>query len=498
MNGAGAPPQAGPAGADFFPLIQLGGDPSVAPGRPAPVGTRGLLADGTAAWDKTGTADTAWTPIDVGGGGTISHITSADGSVVISAPGGPTTDLSVPEVNGPVESLAFYNAAGHLTGNPAVASINESAKEIGVGITAPIRPFLHGVANVNDGAGVVATNKGTGGLAVAGFFASLSDLIIGDDTCEMWIANPSYVGAGGAIGPYDGVFQKNSTHGGDLTLAVYDAVGNIKFVFGNGRVRKGGISKAGELDLASLTVGGPVVAEAGTGKLKIGVGSWAQRQFAFAQSQLSNLVDNYVSTSLYDSNFNLGETPPVFNDPTHTLGGRYFSGGVFLVPATPGGSGAVSLGENGLTNPIIMFPHNEPWMAAVRVYTPPLINGYVNFLSMQSIAGGNDSLQVWANATVSADTLQLSLWKGGVETRAGLGPVGQLNGGTIAPNAFFDIQLLFDPLAGNVRAYFNGVLAFTQTNLDNFATLPLYLESDSSGPQYLIDELMVAYKDPTT
>lgn len=96
-GGAGGMPQGTPGGASPFPFIEVASDPSVAPGRKAPVGTRAFLATGIAAWDKVGTADTAWVPVGTGGGGggTVSDVTSSDASVIVGAPTGPAVDLKV-------------------------------------------------------------------------------------------------------------------------------------------------------------------------------------------------------------------------------------------------------------------------------------------------------------------------------------------------------------------------------------------------------------------
>jgi hypothetical protein len=79
----------------------VGVDPSIAPGLKRPVGWRVLLGDGSKAWDKTGTADTAWTLVGTGGGGVATingngnaaqTITGADGIKVSSAAGTTTVD----------------------------------------------------------------------------------------------------------------------------------------------------------------------------------------------------------------------------------------------------------------------------------------------------------------------------------------------------------------------------------------------------------------------
>lgn len=66
FSGAGASPQATPAGGFGLPFVTVASDPSVTPGRTAEIGVRAFLGDGTAAWDKTGPADTDWTPVGSG------------------------------------------------------------------------------------------------------------------------------------------------------------------------------------------------------------------------------------------------------------------------------------------------------------------------------------------------------------------------------------------------------------------------------------------------
>jgi hypothetical protein len=79
----------------FLEPIEVGTDPTISPGWARPLGWRVATADGLLAWDKTGPADTDWTPVGPGAIGTIDQITSDDGSVVITNPLGPIVDLSV-------------------------------------------------------------------------------------------------------------------------------------------------------------------------------------------------------------------------------------------------------------------------------------------------------------------------------------------------------------------------------------------------------------------
>lgn len=94
--GAGGPPQAGPGGAFPYPFIFVAGDPSVAPGRTAPVGTRAFLLTGAAAWDKKTTSDTGWVPVGSGsGGGSVLSVTGAAPGIVDNTdPANPVIDLA--------------------------------------------------------------------------------------------------------------------------------------------------------------------------------------------------------------------------------------------------------------------------------------------------------------------------------------------------------------------------------------------------------------------
>src|SRR5271154_4177598 len=59
----------------------FGADPSVAPGLARPIGWRTLKPDGSGAWDKQGSADTAWVAVGAGVGAGVSSFNSATGAV---------------------------------------------------------------------------------------------------------------------------------------------------------------------------------------------------------------------------------------------------------------------------------------------------------------------------------------------------------------------------------------------------------------------------------
>lgn len=85
--GQGSARPGGHSGANNSAIPELfGSDPSVSPGLPRPVGWRVALPDGSAAWDKTGTADIDWTPVDGGASGPVTSISTPD-NVIQAQPG---------------------------------------------------------------------------------------------------------------------------------------------------------------------------------------------------------------------------------------------------------------------------------------------------------------------------------------------------------------------------------------------------------------------------
>lgn len=127
MSFGGGLPPAGPGGVYSYQGESWDGDPRVSPGLPRPVGWRVRMPDGTAAYDKFGTGDTQWVPVgsSSSGGGTISDITSVDGSVSIADPTGPTADLSVVGVRAtwPLTATGFFACDG-TNGNDANAGFS--------------------------------------------------------------------------------------------------------------------------------------------------------------------------------------------------------------------------------------------------------------------------------------------------------------------------------------------------------------------------------------
>lgn len=85
--GLGSSKSSGHQGSRDFEQDELfGADPSVV-GLPRPEGWRVRLPTGLGAWDKTGPADTDWTPVGGGGGGAITSVVGVDGILVTNGSG---------------------------------------------------------------------------------------------------------------------------------------------------------------------------------------------------------------------------------------------------------------------------------------------------------------------------------------------------------------------------------------------------------------------------
>lgn len=124
-GGAGTPPQAGPGGAFPFPYIYVASDPSVSPGRKAPVGTRAFLATGTAAWDKQGTADTAWVAVGAGAGGVVHSVTAQDATAIDDTdPANPVILEATPTNGGTISAANETKIEGYAKSGWFDAQVN--------------------------------------------------------------------------------------------------------------------------------------------------------------------------------------------------------------------------------------------------------------------------------------------------------------------------------------------------------------------------------------
>jgi lysophospholipase L1-like esterase len=118
MSFGGGLPPAGPGGIIFAPYEQFDGDPRIAPGLPRKQGWRVLMPDGSAAYDKTGPADTDWCLVECGGDvGGVDQIVPGPGIGV--SPGGGTgvvtvSNTGVLSLNGEVGGVTIGSSDGSL------------------------------------------------------------------------------------------------------------------------------------------------------------------------------------------------------------------------------------------------------------------------------------------------------------------------------------------------------------------------------------------------
>ncbi len=99
---------------DFYEWEQYGVDPSIAPGLARARGWRVGLPDGSQAWDKTGPADTDWTVVGAGGGGTANALieTGLTNSTAVQIPGLSVVRITGQQTIGVAQADTAANAAG--------------------------------------------------------------------------------------------------------------------------------------------------------------------------------------------------------------------------------------------------------------------------------------------------------------------------------------------------------------------------------------------------